>query len=139
MSYGHHLYPYGGIGVFKNILGVEFSISHTINTGAAWGAFSQWQLPLVALRIALICGMLIHLAYWNKQPEHRAPITLVVSGAACNVLDTFIYGHVVDMLHFILWGYDYPVFNVADAAIFIGVAWLLLLSLRGETSARSGA
>ena len=46
-------YPYGGIGVFRNFLGIEFSINHMTNTGAAWGVLGNYQLPLVVLRITL--------------------------------------------------------------------------------------
>ena len=51
-------------------------------------------------------------------------------GALCNILDYFFYGHVIDMLHFVFWGYDYPVFNVADSFICIGVFWLFFASLK---------
>lgn len=127
MQYNWH-YPYGGIGVFKDFLGIEFSITHQINRGAAWGAFSDFQVPLLYVRIVLILGLLIYAAGFNKRPSWNIPLALIVTGAAGNVSDYFIYGHVVDMLHFVLWGYDFPVFNIADSAIFIGISWLLLIS-----------
>lgn len=121
-------YPYGGIGIFKNFIGVEFSISHQINRGAAWGVLSDYQLPLLYFRIVLIVALLIYAIFFNKQPNRGIPIALIVAGAIGNVTDFFVYGHVVDMLHFVLWGYDFPVFNLADSAIFIGVTYLLALS-----------
>jgi signal peptidase II len=53
---------------------------------------------------------------------------LIIAGGIGNILDYFIYGHVVDMFHFILWGYSFPVFNVADASIFMGIVSLLWMS-----------
>ena len=52
----------------------------------------------------------------------------IIVGAVGNLVDYVAYGFVVDMFHFILWGYDYPVFNVADTAITVGMGWLIVLS-----------
>lgn len=122
-------YPYGGIGIFKNFLGVEFSINHTINHGAAWGMFAEAQGFLLILRIIMIAGLLGYLLFYNKNKSWQVPLILISMGALGNVIDTFIYGHVVDMFHFVLWGYDFPVFNIADSCISIGVAWLFISSL----------
>lgn len=128
MKYGWLWYPYGGIGVFKNFLGIEFSLSHQINHGAAWGLFADYQMPLLYLRMGLIVLLFIYALFLNKRSSWNIPLALIIAGATGNVLDYFIYGHVVDMLHFVLWGYDFPVFNIADSAIFIGITSLLLLS-----------
>lgn len=122
-------YPYGGIGVFKDFMGIEFSINHTINYGAAWGMFSEVQGFLLVLRIVMIAGLLAYLFFFNKNKSWQLPLVLISVGALGNVMDTFVYGHVVDMFHFVLWGYDFPVFNVADTSITMGVAWLFLSSL----------
>jgi signal peptidase II len=51
-----------------------------------------------------------------------------------NILDFFLYGHVVDMLHIQLWGYTPFVFNVADAMISLSLCWLLLLQRKTPVS-----
>ncbi|MBA3957295.1 MAG: signal peptidase II [Parachlamydiaceae bacterium] len=121
-------YPYGGIPVFHNFFGIEFSINHETNRGAAWGMLANWQAYLVFFRIALIIGLLCYFFFFNKRRTWDIPLILITAGALGNIVDYFIYGHVIDMFHFVLWGYDYPVFNVADSAIFIGIAWLFILS-----------
>lgn len=118
-------FPYGGIPVFKNFLGIDFSIVHAINKGAAWGILSQYQHFLLVGRIVLIIAVAIYALFLNKNRSYDLPLALIITGATANVLDYFIYGHVVDMFYFILWGYHYPVFNIADSAICIGVAWLI--------------
>lgn len=122
-------YPYGGIPVFKNFLGIEFSINHTINHGAAWGMFAEVQEFLLVLRILMIAGLLAYLLFYNKNRSWILPLLFITVGALGNVIDTLIYGHVVDMFHFVLWGYDFPVFNVADCCITLGVAWLFVSSI----------
>jgi signal peptidase II len=153
------VFPYGGIAVFHDLGGIQFSIVHIINKGAAWGLFSSLQLFLVVLRIGVVLGLLLHLLVaekWVRLPISQAtsgwlrflatpsalkplsrhiPLALVSAGAMGNIVDFFIYGHVVDMFHFKFWNYTYPIFNCADSAIFCGIAWLLLLSIRDKRSA----
>lgn len=123
------IYPYGGIGVFQNLAGIDFSISHATNKGAAWGLLPEYQTPLLYFRIAFISSLLIYALFFNKSPEKTIPFTLIIAGAFGNILDTFFYGHVVDMFFFVPFKYHYPVFNVADSAIFIGVVSLMILPL----------
>lgn len=130
-------YPYGGIPVFHNFLGIEFSISHMTNRGAAWGVLNDYQLTLVVGRIFLILGMLTYLLFFNRNLAWRLPLVLIIVGAIGNIIDFFVFGHVVDMLHFVLWGYDFPVFNIADSSVTIGVMWLFLLSLKQEMQFKS--
>lgn len=121
------VYPYGGIGVFKNFLGIEFSISHTTNHGAAWGLFHQFPNALLGVRLVLSGALLVYL-FLNIQSFIALPLIFILAGAIGNILDLFVYGHVVDFIHFVLWGYDYPVFNFADCFIFVGVFTVILIS-----------
>lgn len=128
LAYGPYIYPYGGIGIFKNFFGISFSINHMTNTGAAWGFLGGYQIPLLVLRIGLILGTIVYLFYYNKNRLWQFPLLLILAGAIGNVLDYFVYGHVIDMFHFVLWGFDFPVFNVADIAISCGIFILFFLS-----------
>lgn len=121
-------YPYGGVAIFRDFMGIELTIIHAVNRGAAWGMFSDWQETLLIIRFLIIVGITIYAIFFNKKRNYDIPFALIIAGACGNVIDYFIYGHVVDMFHFIFWGYDYPVFNLADSSIFIGIAWLLVLS-----------
>lgn len=132
MDYRFPVYPYGGVGVFEDFFGIEFSISHAINKGAAWGSFSAYQVPLLLLRLCFIGGLITYLFFFNKHTSKVIPLILIIAGAIGNVADYFIYGHVIDMFHFVLWGYDFPVFNIADTSISIGIAWLFLSSFCSE-------
>ena len=121
-------YPYGGIAVFHHFAGIEFSINHMTNTGAAWGVFGEYQLLLIVLRMGLIAALCYYLMCFNSHRSWRVPLVMIIAGATGNVLDFFIYGHVVDMLHFVFWGFDFPVFNLADSAITLGIIALFFLS-----------
>lgn len=128
MADASYAYPYGGIGLFQNFFGIEGSIVHTTNSGAAWGFFSSFQVPLLYLRIALVVAIVVYLIVNRNKEPFLIPYALILAGAIGNILDFFFYGHVIDMMHFILFGWDYPVFNIADSAIFLGILLLLLSS-----------
>lgn len=125
-------YPYGGLAVFQNFFGVNLSLNHQTNTGAAWGIFPNSSQTLFYIRLAIISVLLIYTLFFNQNSRSQIPFTLIITGAVGNVLDTLFYGHVIDFLFVQLWGYDFPVFNVADSFIFIGVAWLCIINFRRD-------
>lgn len=119
-------YPYGGIAVFKDVFGgLDFSINHVVNRGGAWGIFSSFFPFLVVLRATVAVGIFIHLLKFNPILQRQIPLSIIITGAVANLIDCFAYGHVVDMFHFNLWGYHFPLFNIADSLIFVGVVALL--------------
>jgi signal peptidase II len=122
-------YPYGGIGILADFFGIEISINHATNTGAVWGVFAGYQYVLLVVRLMLIVALLGYLVLGKQTRASLAPLSLIVVGAIGNVFDIFFYGHVVDMFHFRFWGWDYAIFNLADAFISIGIGWLALLWL----------
>lgn len=140
MRHSSLFYPYGGMGIFQNFAGVEFSIVHVMNKGAAWGMFASWQFLLQCVRIAVVTGIIAYLLTsleclkvfpdrWLKGNESKQlPLTLVVAGAVGNIIDYFVYGHVIDMFYFKFGSYSYPIFNVADSCIFVGICMLLYQS-----------
>jgi len=128
MSFLHPFYPYGGIGVFKDFLGIQFSINHVENLGAAWGMLSEYSTLLFYVRVVVVLCLMVYLVLFNRVRRREFPLLLIITGAVGNILDYILYGHVIDMFHFKFWNYSYPVFNLADAMITIGIIWLLVLS-----------
>lgn len=121
-------YPHEGMAVFRDWLGgINFSISHVTNTGAAWGMLSTFDKALLILRIVLIVFIAVYLFAFNMKRERQLPFALILTGAIGNVVDHFVYGHVVDMFHFSFWGHSFAVFNIADATIFSGVALMFFI------------
>lgn len=99
------------------------------NTGAAFGLLRDRTAPLALISAA---GILFFLYYWhrrmNERPSRRVDIgsALVIAGTIGNLYDRVRYGYVLDYIDLRVW----PVFNLADAAITIGIA-LLVMSLIG--------
>lgn len=132
MSPFDSVYPFGGIGLFSHFFGVSFSINYVVNTGAAWGAFSGHSGLLFILRTAIIFGMFAYLLFSKKQTTPKIPLWIVATGALGNAIDYCVYGHVVDFLHFTFGGHSFPLFNIADSCITLGVLGLLIFSRSGK-------
>lgn len=122
-------YPYGGIPIFENLFGMNFSLNHVENEGAAWGLFAGYGDILLLFRLCVIGFLAIYLFFLKPKKEYYYPLLLIFSGAVGNVVDRFLYNHVVDMFHFTFLGYSFPVFNIADSLITIGALWFVVLSL----------
>lgn len=102
-------------------------ITYVRNTGAAWGMLSDrtWLLIGVTTVVMLVCIALI-LKYGTKNKLLFWAMMLVLSGGISNMIDrAFKGGSVVDFLHFTFWP-DFPVFNLADCAIVVGAALLII-------------
>ncbi|MCP5469193.1 MAG: signal peptidase II [Chlamydiales bacterium] len=127
--------PGEGIPIFQNFLGVDFFLGLTFNKGAAWGLFSNFNFLLILVRIAIVIALFIYLIRFCKNRALVFPFVLILTGAIGNILDFFLYGFVIDFFHFRFWGHSFPLFNVADALISIGVT-ILFFNLYFKKHAR---
>ena len=106
--------------------------THVQNTGAAFGLFGAADVPFKATVIAFVAtAALIGIAaYAAKLSPHqrvaRIGLALVMGGAAGNLIDRFTTGYVIDFVDAYWRGYHFWAFNVADSAITIGVATMML-------------
>lgn len=104
-----------------------FSLTYVRNTGAGFSIMEGQQTVLIVITlIAIICFS--YSLYKSKSNETLKIISLIliISGAIGNLIDRISYNYVIDFLDFIIFGYDFPVFNVADSLLCIGVGLLLI-------------
>lgn len=115
-----------------------FSLTYVRNTGAAFGMLSGapagLRLPLFLLVTVVAVWALV--SYLRAAPAHRRVLVWALGGILGGAVGNFIcrarYGEVVDFFH-LHWGeWSWPMFNVADSAISVGVAIVLLESLRRD-------
>jgi signal peptidase II len=112
-----------------------FNIVHTENRGAVFGWLSGvesgWRSFLL-LGLSLVVLFLAAFALWHPGGDtargnwFRLGLALVLGGAAGNLYDRMAHGTVTDFLDFYIGSYHWPAFNVADSAITIGAALLLV-------------
>jgi signal peptidase II len=121
------------------------SLTYVRNRGGAFGAFSDADIPYQAVLFSLVslCALAaIALYAWRTPLENRGTQTalaLVMAGAVGNLIDRAWRGSVIDFVD-VYWGsHHWPAFNVADSAISIGVAVLVLEVLRDPGTGREAA
>lgn len=119
-------------GVSYKVIENFFYITNYHNTGAAWGIFSNQLLIIILITAAL--GLIIYRFMYSFKSNKRNILAfgLLIGGMSGNLLDRLLFGYVRDFLDFKIFGYDYPIFNIADSAIVIGVVLLIIAIIKGE-------
>lgn len=106
-----------------------FNLVMVWNRGVSFGMFSDhpnWMPTILTVVAVAITGFLFTWMWKEKKQFTIIALALVIGGAIGNVVDRIRFGAVVDFLDFHAFGYHWPAFNIADAAIFIGVVLLLI-------------
>ena len=119
---------------------------HNQNPGIAFGVLSDssspWLAPLLLLCSAAVMALLVWLLLTGRACGWLAQsgLALILGGAAGNALDRLLHGRVTDFLEVGLGTYRWPAFNLADSAISVGAALVLieLLSSGGHRSDPTG-
>jgi signal peptidase II len=117
---------------------------HSSNPGIAFGVFSDAASPWVRLTLIAVSILVIAALAWLFVAGHSggslaaAGLALLLGGATGNVTDRIIHGAVTDFFEVWFGSYHYPAFNVADSAIAIGAALILLDVLFGHGHATPG-
>ncbi|MGM0482060.1 MAG: signal peptidase II [Pseudomonadota bacterium] len=108
-----------------------FNLTYVHNYGAAFsflsdsGGWQRWFFTLIAIGISVVLLIWLRRNPANFWRQNLA-FALILSGAIGNVMDRFMYGYVIDFLDVHYQGWHWPAFNVADMAITIGAALMLL-------------
>ncbi len=114
-----------------------FNLTHVHNRGAAFsfladaGGWQRWFFLGLAVAVS---GFILRYLWRLEDHEHwqLAGLSLILGGALGNFIDRAKLGYVIDFLDFYYRQWHWPAFNIADAAITIGVAILLLDSFRPQ-------
>ncbi len=119
----------------------HFGLTYACNTGAAFSLFEHGREPLLYVFIAAALGIVIWLYIrFSKQPSIMLKLSfgLVLGGAAGNLIDRFHLGYVTDFLLFTIRPvFVWPVFNLADSAICLGIFLLMIYLWRRPTPAKN--
>lgn len=113
------------VGINQEAISGFFSFVYTENTGAAWSIFagSTWALILIStIAIVLISVYCLFSKSTNK--FFHISLALIVGGALGNLFDRIVFGYVRDFIK--LDFMNFPIFNIADCALTIGVICLII-------------
>ncbi|MEG0994833.1 MAG: signal peptidase II [Bacilli bacterium] len=110
-----------------------FSLRFVKNYGAAWGIFQDKTFFLTI--ISGLTLILINKYLLNEKRFNKISIIsygLLIGGILGNFFDRIVHGFVIDYLDFTIFKYDFPVFNLADMAIVIGIILMFVEVVRIE-------
>lgn len=114
-----------------------FDLVMVWNHGISFGMFSNPEQSQALFLILMALGIVAVLLHWLTESAGRfasLAIGLILGGALGNVIDRAVYGAVADFFYFRLGSFYWPAFNVADAAICVGVALLCAESMLSRKS-----
>ena len=119
------------IAIIKNF----FYLTYINNDGAAFSILVGKRIFLILVAIIVII-MLIHYIKKNniQNKLEIVSLALITGGSLGNLMDRVVRGYVIDFLDFKIFNYNFPIFNLADTFIVIGVILLLLKELRKENN-----
>lgn len=112
----------------------------TYNPGIAFSLLSDTNgWALVGMRLVIVA---VVIWLWRKTAPGQTfallGFALVVSGALGNIIDHFLYGHVVDYIRFHVGGWTFPIFNLADSYITVGAVMIFVQEFLLKGPEKSG-
>lgn len=112
--------------------GFFYLTSHR-NEGAAWGILQGKMMFFYIITTIVVIGLIYYMQRYARNFTLLAiSLSLVLGGAIGNFIDRLFRKEVVDFLDFIIFTYDYPIFNIADSVLVVGVIGLLIATLFEE-------
>ena len=110
-----------------------FNITLIGNTGAAFSILSSNTLFLIIISIVVL-NLIYFLFIKGKKLSGYEQISygVLVGGIIGNLIDRVVHGQVIDYLDFNIFGYNFPVFNLADIAIVISMIFIAILVIKGD-------
>jgi len=119
------------ITIIKNF----FYLTYINNDGAAFSILVGKRIFLILIAVLVIVMLISYIKKNNIQNKlELVSISLIIGGSLGNLMDRVIRGYVIDFLDFKIFNYNFPIFNLADTFIVIGVILLLLKEIRKENN-----
>lgn len=115
-----------------NVIGDIFRFNYATNTGAAWSMFNNYTFILDLVSVVILSVIYIYSKTFKETKRNIIAFGLVYGGILGNLINRIYNGFVIDFIDFKVFGYDYPIFNIADSAIVIGILLLIISIIKGE-------
>lgn len=111
----------------KTIIDNFLNITYVRNTGAAWSILDNNTWIVTVISLLIIIGI-IYYVYRNRVSKKILKIGygLILGGAIGNFIDRIVFGYVIDFIDIDIFGWNYPIFNLADMFIVVGVILVMI-------------
>lgn len=119
----------GSVNVIPNFFQLDF----VHNTGGAWSILNDYPIFLIIIGVVCLFALAFMKPTVRDSNLKSFSFAFLYAGIMGNLLDRIVFGYVKDFFSFNLFGYHFPVFNVADILIVIGAFLLILTIWKGES------
>ncbi|MEK6453997.1 signal peptidase II [Caldifermentibacillus hisashii] len=104
-----------------------FYITSHRNRGAAWGILQGQMWLFYLITVIVVIFIIYYLQKYAKgKPLYSISLAFMLGGAVGNFIDRLFRKEVVDFIDVKIFGYDFPIFNIADSSLTIGVILLII-------------
>ena len=119
----------------KTIIDSFFSLTYVQNFGAGFSIMQNARTTFLIITPICLIGF-IYLFIKSNDKLSKTALLLMISGTIGNFIDRIVRIYVVDFLDFIIFGWDFPIFNVADIFLTIGVCLYIIALIKEEKDAK---
>ena len=110
------------VSIIKNL----FAISYYQNTGAAWSILEGEQLLLIIISLVMIVIVYSMMFSFEENKLTNIAFGILFGGIIGNLIDRVLFGYVRDFIAITIFGYHFPIFNIADIGICVGCFFLVV-------------
>lgn len=116
-----------------------FYLTSHRNSGAAWGILEGQMLIFYIVTVIVVIGVIYYMQAYAKENKGLAiSLSFVLGGAIGNFIDRLFHQEVVDFFDFTIFNYNFPIFNIADSALTVGVILIIITTIIDETKTKKG-
>ena len=119
----------------KTIIDGFFSLTYVQNFGAGFSIMQNARITFLIITPICLIGF-TYLFIKSNDKLSKTALLLMISGTIGNFIDRIVRIYVVDFLDFIIFGWDFPIFNVADIFLTIGVCLYIIALIKEEKDAK---
>ena len=119
------LYIKDSIDIIPNVL----RLTYVTNTGAAWNILDNHLIVISLISIFSIIFLLSYMGKFKLNKRNKLAFILLYGGIISNLFDRIFHGYVIDYIDFNI---NFPIFNLADSFIVIGIILLIIAILKKE-------
>lgn len=118
------------LGGFHEFIPGVLGITNLHNSGAAWSILEgkQWFFILISILALIVIGICLYRT--RRDRWMTVCFSLILAGTLGNFIDRLRFGYVVDMFQTMF--ISFPIFNIADACLTVGIIWLIIIILRED-------
>lgn len=110
-----------------------FYLTNVRNYGAAWSILTGSRIMLIIVTILIMIGLYYFFIRKEKmKKEEKVIYGFLYGGIIGNLIDRIFRGYVIDYLEFYIFGYNFPVFNLADILIVVSMFFIIISVIKGD-------